>query len=134
MRAHLKIRFPLCSRSGRSDTISSIVSSLLGEDDQFRALREELEHGDPATFTVQVSPDGEEIEDYTDPDWEPEPVDAGPSEYLRLGLIGPGSSRGIALTAGCASSHKSHRQITAQQEGTISSACLYQSLTIKKAS
>ncbi|KAF9066458.1 hypothetical protein BDP27DRAFT_1449691 [Rhodocollybia butyracea] len=54
----------------RPDTIRCIVSNLVGDDDGGDSLVDESEPIQP----LQQS----ELEDYTDPNWEPEPVDAGP--------------------------------------------------------
>jgi hypothetical protein len=68
----------------RPDTIRSIVANLVGDDDSGDSLVDESE---PIQPLQQL-----EIEDYTDPNWEPEPIDAGPGElniyiiFLLLGL------------------------------------------------
>ncbi|KDQ25445.1 hypothetical protein PLEOSDRAFT_1113443 [Pleurotus ostreatus PC15] len=54
----------------RPDTIRSIVANLVGDDDSGDALVDETEPPRP----LQAA----EIEDYSDPNWEPEPIDAGP--------------------------------------------------------
>ncbi|KAJ3907968.1 hypothetical protein F5879DRAFT_939513 [Lentinula edodes] len=54
----------------RPDTIRCIVSNLVGDDDSGDSLVDESE---PIQALQQT-----ELEDYTDPNWEPEPVDAGP--------------------------------------------------------
>ncbi|KII90894.1 hypothetical protein PLICRDRAFT_137424 [Plicaturopsis crispa FD-325 SS-3] len=54
----------------RPDTIRSIVASLVGDGESGDSLVDENE---PIVPLQQA-----EIEDYTDPNWEPEPVDAGP--------------------------------------------------------
>jgi len=54
----------------RSDTIRSIVANLVGDDDSGDSLVDENEPIQP----LQQA----EIEDYSDPNWEPEPIDAGP--------------------------------------------------------
>ncbi|KAG5644323.1 hypothetical protein DXG03_008681 [Asterophora parasitica] len=54
----------------RPDTIRSIVANLVGDDDSGDSLVDENEPVQPLQ-----QPD---IEDYSDPNWEPEPVDAGP--------------------------------------------------------
>ncbi|KAJ4482432.1 hypothetical protein J3R30DRAFT_3459466 [Lentinula aciculospora] len=55
---------------GRLDTIRCIVSNLVGDDDSGDSLIDESEPIQP----LQQS----DLEDFTDPNWEPEPVDAGP--------------------------------------------------------
>ncbi|KAF4576914.1 Anaphase-promoting complex subunit 2 [Pleurotus pulmonarius] len=54
----------------RPDTIRSIVANLVGDDDSGDALVDETEPPRP----LQAA----DIEDYSDPNWEPEPIDAGP--------------------------------------------------------
>ncbi|KAJ7246180.1 ubiquitin-protein ligase [Mycena rebaudengoi] len=54
----------------RPDTIRSIVANLVGDDEGGDSLVDENEPIQP----LQQS----EIEDYNDPNWEPEPIDAGP--------------------------------------------------------
>ncbi|KAF9474205.1 hypothetical protein BDN70DRAFT_334409 [Pholiota conissans] len=54
----------------RPDTIRSIVANLVGDDDTGDALVDENE---PVVPLQQP-----EFEDYGDPNWEPEPIDAGP--------------------------------------------------------
>ncbi|KAF8059585.1 hypothetical protein FPV67DRAFT_362380 [Lyophyllum atratum] len=54
----------------RPDTIRSIVANLVGDDESGDALVDENEPIQPLQ-----QPD---IEDYSDPNWEPEPIDAGP--------------------------------------------------------
>jgi anaphase-promoting complex subunit 2 len=54
----------------RPDTIRSIVANLVGDDDTGDALVDENE---PVVPLQQP-----ELEDYGDPNWEPEPIDAGP--------------------------------------------------------
>lgn len=56
----------------RPDTIRSIVANLVGDDDSGDSLVDESEPVQP----LQQA----EIEDYSDPQWEPEPIDAGPGE------------------------------------------------------
>lgn len=63
----------------RPDTIRCIVTDLVrgampGEDDDGE---ESLIEGDPAQPLQQ-----EEVDNYTDMDWNPEPTDAGPSEQV----------------------------------------------------
>ncbi|KAF9255181.1 ubiquitin-protein ligase [Marasmius fiardii PR-910] len=55
----------------RPDTIRCIVSNLVGDDDSGDSLVDESEPIQPLQQP--------ELEDYTDPNWEPEPVDAGPA-------------------------------------------------------
>ncbi|KAF8816437.1 hypothetical protein BYT27DRAFT_7221469 [Phlegmacium glaucopus] len=55
----------------RSDTIRSIVSNLVGDGDSGDSLVDENEPIQPLQQP--------EVEDYTDPNWEPEPTDAGPA-------------------------------------------------------
>lgn len=55
----------------RRDTIRSIVANLVGDDDSGDSLVDENEPIQP----LQQA----EVEDYTDPNWEPEPIDAGPA-------------------------------------------------------
>ncbi|KAF5336227.1 hypothetical protein D9758_014343 [Tetrapyrgos nigripes] len=57
-------------RRERPDTIRCIVSNLVGDDDSGDSLVDESE---PIVPLQQA-----DTEDYTDPNWEPEPVDAGP--------------------------------------------------------
>ncbi|KAK7019730.1 hypothetical protein VNI00_017969 [Paramarasmius palmivorus] len=54
----------------RPDTIRCIVANLVGDDDSGESLVDESEPIQP----LQQA----ELEDYTDPNWEPEPLDAGP--------------------------------------------------------
>ncbi|KAG6815869.1 hypothetical protein H0H87_010659 [Tephrocybe sp. NHM501043] len=54
----------------RPDTIRSIVANLVGDDDGGDSLVDENEPIQP----LQQA----DVEDYSDPNWEPEPVDAGP--------------------------------------------------------
>ena len=60
----------------RPDTIRSIVANLVGDDDSGDSLVDESE---PIQPLQQL-----EIEDYTDPNWEPEPIDAGPGEFFYI--------------------------------------------------
>ena len=55
----------------RHDTIRSIVANLVGEG------------GDLIEENEQVVPIQTSAEDYSDRNWEPEPMDAGPGESLR---------------------------------------------------
>jgi len=59
----------------RPDTIRCIVSNLVGDDDSGDALVDESEPIQPLQQ--------QEAEDYSDPNWEPEPMDAGPGRILR---------------------------------------------------
>ncbi|KAF8964931.1 hypothetical protein BDZ97DRAFT_1904250 [Flammula alnicola] len=54
----------------RPDTIRSIVANLVGDDDSGDSLVDENEPIQPLQQP--------ELEDYSDPNWEPEPIDAGP--------------------------------------------------------
>jgi len=54
----------------RPDTIRCIVSNLVGDDDSGDSLVDESEPIQPLQQ--------QEAEDYSDPNWEPEPMDAGP--------------------------------------------------------
>ncbi|KAF9564194.1 hypothetical protein CPC08DRAFT_734567 [Agrocybe pediades] len=54
----------------RPDTIRSIVANLVGDDDSGDSLVDENE---PVTPLQQT-----DVEDYSDPQWDPEPIDAGP--------------------------------------------------------
>ena len=54
----------------RSDTIRCIVANLVGDDDTGDSLIDENEPIQPLQQT--------DVDDYSDPNWEPEPVDAGP--------------------------------------------------------
>ena len=58
----------------RPDTIRCIVASLVGDGESGDSLVDENEPIQP----LQQA----QIEDYADPNWEPEPVDAGPGEFL----------------------------------------------------
>ncbi|KAK0499999.1 hypothetical protein EDD18DRAFT_1147982 [Armillaria luteobubalina] len=55
----------------RPDTIRSIVANLVGDEDTGDSL---VDDNEPPQPLHQV-----EIEDYSDPNWEPEPIDAGPN-------------------------------------------------------
>jgi anaphase-promoting complex subunit 2 len=55
---------------GRSDTIRSIVANLVGEG------------GDLVEENEQIAPIQTSVEDYSDRNWEPEPIDAGPGKYI----------------------------------------------------
>jgi hypothetical protein len=56
----------------RPDTIRSIVANLVGDDESGDSLVDENEPIQPLQNA--------EIEDYTDPNWDPEPIDAGPGK------------------------------------------------------
>ena len=56
----------------RPDTIRSIVASLVGDGESGDSLVDENEPIHPLQQP--------EAEDYTDPNWEPEPIDAGPGK------------------------------------------------------
>lgn len=56
----------------RPDTIRSIVANLVGDDETGDSLVDENEPIQPLQYA--------EMEDYTDPNWEPEPIDAGPGK------------------------------------------------------
>lgn len=58
----------------RPDTIRSIVASLVGDGESGDSLVDENEPIHPLQQP--------EVEDYTDPNWEPEPIDAGPGTYI----------------------------------------------------
>lgn len=66
----LVIEIDLIDLRERPDTIRSIVANLVGDDDGGDSLVDENEPIQPLQ-----QPD---VEDYSDPNWEPEPVDAGP--------------------------------------------------------
>ncbi|KAG7451564.1 uncharacterized protein BT62DRAFT_883756 [Guyanagaster necrorhizus] len=55
----------------RPDTIRSIVANLVGDEDTGDSL---VDDNEPPQPLHQI-----EIEDYSDPNWEPEPIDAGPN-------------------------------------------------------
>ncbi|KAK1228790.1 hypothetical protein PQX77_008171 [Marasmius sp. AFHP31] len=55
----------------RPDTIRCIVSNLVGDDESGDSLVDESEPIQPLQQP--------ELEDYSDPNWEPEPIDAGPA-------------------------------------------------------
>ena len=59
----------------RPDTIRNIVASLVGEGGD---LLDEQEQG----VHLQQS----HVEDYSEPNWEPEPIDAGPGKVYRVGI------------------------------------------------
>ena len=58
----------------RPDTIRCIVSNLVGDDDSGDSLVDESEPIQPLQQ--------QEAEDYSDPNWEPEPMDAGPGRVF----------------------------------------------------
>ena len=58
----------------RADTIRCIVASLVGDGESGDSLVDENE---PIQPLQQM-----QVEDYTDPNWEPEPIDAGPGETI----------------------------------------------------
>jgi hypothetical protein len=64
--------FLLSSRRERPDTIRSIIASLVGDDESGNSLVDENEPIQPFQQP--------ELEDYTDPNWEPDPIDAGPGK------------------------------------------------------
>lgn len=57
-------------RRERPDTIRSIVANLVGDDDSGDSLVDENEPIQPLQAL--------ETDDYNDPNWDPEPIDAGP--------------------------------------------------------
>jgi anaphase-promoting complex subunit 2 len=59
-------------RRERPDTIRNIVASLVGDGESGESL---VDENDPIQPLQNA-----EVEDYSDPNWEPEPVDAGPGE------------------------------------------------------
>jgi len=61
-------------RRERPDTIRSIVANLVGDDDSGDSLVDENEPIQPLQQP--------EIEDYSDIEWQPEPIDAGPGMIL----------------------------------------------------
>jgi hypothetical protein len=63
----------------RLDTIRCIVSNLVGDDDSGDSLVDESEPIQPLQQ--------QETEDYSDPHWEPEPMDAGPGKLLPAFLV-----------------------------------------------
>lgn len=76
-------RLPLpltsCLRRDRPDTIRTIVGSLVGEG------------GDLVDENEPIQPLHMQIEDYSDPNWEPEAIDAGPGlhfhEFCALSVL-----------------------------------------------
>jgi len=63
----------------RPDTIRSIVANLVGDDDSGDSLVDENEPIQPLQQP--------EVEDYMDPNWEPEPIDAGPGICFSLSIL-----------------------------------------------
>lgn len=61
----------------RPDTIRCIVASLVGDGESGDSLVDENEPIQPINQT--------QFEDYTDANWEPEPIDAGPGKVIRPG-------------------------------------------------
>lgn len=61
---------------GRPNTIRSIVSSLVGEG------------GDLVDENEPIQPLEPQYEDYTDPNWEPEAIDASPGNYIVFATYG----------------------------------------------
>jgi anaphase-promoting complex subunit 2 len=59
----------------RPDTIRSIVANLVGDGESGDSL---VDENDPIHPLQQP-----EVEDYADPNWEPEPIDAGPGKPHR---------------------------------------------------
>ena len=60
----------LLSLRDRPDTIRSIVANLVGDDE---------ESGDSLIDEAEAVPiQQQNFDDYADPNWEPEPIDAGP--------------------------------------------------------
>lgn len=62
--------------SGRQDTIRCIVASLVGDGESGDSL---IDDSEPIQPLQQP-----EVEDYADPEWTPEPVDAGPGLFQSL--------------------------------------------------
>lgn len=60
----------------RPDTIRSIVANLVGDDDSGDSLVDENEPIQPLHQP--------EADDFSDPSWEPEPIDAGPGKAIIL--------------------------------------------------
>jgi anaphase-promoting complex subunit 2 len=63
----------------RPDTIRCIVSNLVGDDESGDSLVDENEPIQPLQQP--------EIEDYSDLEWQPEPIDAGPGTF-RVNAVG----------------------------------------------
>ena len=60
--------------SDRPDTIRCIVASLVGDGESGDSL---IDDNEPIQPLQQP-----EMENYADPEWTPEPVDAGPSKHI----------------------------------------------------
>lgn len=60
----------------RSDTIRRIVASLVGDGESGDSLVDDNEPIQPLQ--------GPQADDYTDPNWDPEPIDAGPGTLHTL--------------------------------------------------
>lgn len=67
----------------RPDTIRCIVASLVNSDDDDDILGGDLEDDEDGGIKPLQTRDDRE-EDYTDPNWVPEPVDAAPGEFKSL--------------------------------------------------
>lgn len=67
-----------CVIRDRPDTIRCIVSNLVGDDDPSDSLVDETEPIQPLQQ--------QEAEDYSDPAWEPDPMDAGPGRLLPISM------------------------------------------------
>jgi hypothetical protein len=65
----------------RPDTIRSIVANLVGDDDSGDSLVDENEPIQPLQAL--------ETEDYNDPNWDPEPIDAGPGASSTPSFLSP---------------------------------------------
>ena len=63
----------------RPDTIRCIVASLVGDGESGDSLVDENEPIQPLQQT--------QLDDYADPNWEPEPIDAGPGMFLLAWVI-----------------------------------------------
>ena len=66
-------------RRERPDTIRSIVANLVGDDESGDSLVDENEPIQPLQHA--------DVENYGDPNWEPEPIDAGPGEIVMFPLV-----------------------------------------------
>lgn len=62
----------------RPDTIKCIVASLVGDGESGDSLVDDNEPIQPLQ--------GPQADDYTDPNWDPEPIDAGPGTLYMLAL------------------------------------------------
>lgn len=60
----------------RPDTIRCIVASLVGDGESGDSL---VDDSEPIQPLQQQQED-----DYSDPNWEPEPIDAGPGVFLKV--------------------------------------------------